>query len=268
MSRTGPGRDVTAGHGRGAFRRKLEHLSMESCDSAARNQSVARNKFVAIVLGSVSALRSTDRVGKLDPVRIGKAEYQSSKAPKVQGQEAAHPVPGHVWIANRDITLLAPNQQARNMLLDLFSYCNHVPLLVNDADSLAESGGLRSAFAEACRYVIQWSAVPGQFRIDTVVVENAYRQVWCAKAGAAYASAIASIETNHPTIRSLGPKQLPDGTIELPEKGPSEEELKAWVKRNVLQIYLRDLSSPPNRLERTFTAQLEMTFKTGKFYAI
>jgi hypothetical protein len=267
MSRKGPGREVTAGHGRGVFRRNLDQLAMGACDGAARNQSIARNKFVAIVLGSLSALRSAGRIGATDSVHAKKATYHSSHARKVDDQQAAHAVPGHVWVADQDLTLLAPNQAAKNMLLDLFAYCNHVSALVNGADSLAEQYGMRQAFADACEQVVRTSDGREASAIDDAAVESAYRTVWCQRAGAAYARAIASLEGRFPPIVAPGARRLPDGTIE-PYEPASEEEHDALVKRDVLRIYLRDLAALPNRLERAWMGQLEAAFRDAHVYPI
>jgi hypothetical protein len=267
MTRQGPGRDVTTGHGRGAFRGRLEHFSLASRDGAARNQSVARNKFVVIVLGSLSALRAAGRIDQGAHIEVKKAHYQSSRARAADNQEAAHPVPGHVWVSGKDLVSLAPNPPASAMLRDLFAYCNHVPVLVNQADSLAEGAGMRRAFEAACQHVVRARPADEPFRIDDLVVQTAYRACWCEQAGAAYAGAIASLEAQYPALRSAGARQLPDGTIE-PAAVRSEAEDAAGIKHDVLRIYLKDLAERPNRLQRHWLDQLMMALREGHFYPI
>src|SRR5262249_12336128 len=153
--------------------------------AAALLHAHGRNERVAQVLCYLSLMRAAGRISATSGmIKVAKAEFQNYHGPA--GSQAAHYLPGKLWIGPRLVSEYIADESTRLKLDGLFGDVETLRPDFNKADSQAEREGLCAAFAAACDTVIRTSSPAGAGRIDRTNVKQTYDNIWVTRARTAY----------------------------------------------------------------------------------
>lgn len=199
---------VSAGHTQLAKTEKLIER-FQSDLAAARSHSLGRDRRVGQVMCYLSLMRSAGLIENSAKVTCTKAIRQHYSASRAEGKQAAHYLPGQLWINGRCPWNLITYQRTALGLEGLFGDVENLPANFNKADSAAEAyrsvEGLKDSFAESCKIVVQRPHQAEENRISRAQVRDAYNY-WIARSRRAYLNAIGQKEAkaNVPSLK-VGP---------------------------------------------------------------
>jgi hypothetical protein len=235
----------------GEFQGEIERSS--NTYQQALDHNLGRNVKVVKLLGYLALLKQAGVVLK-EPVECIAAALQNFSSSKsmtrfglpVGPMEAAHFLPGQVWIANREVWHFAKSPETRGHIEFLFADVEHLPATFNQADTAAENkgqnDGLCGALIHACKTLIgrrlATDAVAGKISMD--LVQAAYED-WHKDATAALARALET-KSAKPGIPALVGDRFSGYTMES-VAAPSTAAKTQWNRDEacrVLQYYAKD----------------------------
>jgi len=234
----------------GSFQGSIErnaNFRQQACD-----HNLGRNVRVVKLLAYIELLRQTgiSLAGNIDCFAAIRQNFSSSQSMTQMGlpagpMQAAHFLPGQIYISGRPIWLYAKDAKTRGQIEFLFAEVEHLPIVFNQADTAAEAkgqtGGLCSGLVKGCRtMIIQSGKNRTSGHVAMEALESAYRD-WSTDSLAAFSNALGS-KSNKPTVPPLVGDRFEGYTAEsISARSTAGSSL--WnrsITINVLAYYLED----------------------------
>jgi len=230
----------------------------------AKDHDAGRNQAVAEFLCYLSLIRNANLLPKHTAIANTGAKLQSVRSSGGAGTEWAHCLPSGLSLNNIAIDrawALGLPPKIEFAIKQLFAHTTTLPKVFNEADTEAERSGLRSAFVNACRKVLQQSrAAPNRHPrsstneidldafanfppMDRAIVRVAYDE-WRVRAGEVYAAALDLL-------------QAKSAAAPIHEKARLDEQMEILKRYQANTAVMRPsalLDSQMDGLEREFGA--------------